>query len=221
MKSRKRTYSLPIFIVSIIIGLAYAYITSKPNNDISTIQQGISHKIIRFHVIANSDSDADQALKLKVKEAVVNYTAELLCNSKSISETEDLLSSHTNDIISIANNVISENDYDYPVTAEITDTYFPTKSYGDISLPAGYYDALRVEIGNAKGKNWWCVMFPSLCFIDISSGIVDSEGKEKLENNLDSESYELISESKTSTEFKLKFKLLEVFSHNGLFTAKN
>lgn len=84
MKSRKRTYSLPIFIVSIIIGLAYAYITSKPNNDISTIQQGISHKIIRFHVIANSDSDADQALKLKVKEAVVNYTAELLCNSKSI-----------------------------------------------------------------------------------------------------------------------------------------
>ena len=75
--------------------------------------------------------------------------------------------------------------------------------------------------GNAKGKNWWCVMFPSLCFIDISSGIVDSEGKEKLENNLDSESYELISESKTSTEFKLKFKLLEVFSHNGLFTAKN
>ena len=91
----------------------------------------------------------------------------------------------------------------------------------EISLPAGYYDALRVEIGNAKGKNWWCVMFPSLCFIDISSGIVDSEGKEKLENNLDSESYELISESKTSTEFKLKFKLLEVFSHNGLFTAKN
>ena len=68
MKSRKRTYSLPIFIVSIIIGLAYAYITSKPNNDISTIQQGISHKIIRFHVIANSDSDADQALKLKVKK---------------------------------------------------------------------------------------------------------------------------------------------------------
>ena len=84
MKSRKRKYSLPIFIISIIIGLAYAYITSKPNNDISTIQQGISHKIIRFHVIANSDSDADQALKLKVKEAVVNYTSELLCNSKSI-----------------------------------------------------------------------------------------------------------------------------------------
>ena len=105
------------FIVSIIIGLVFVYISSKPNNDISTIQQGISHKIIRFHVIANSDSDADQALKLKVKEAVVNYTAELLCNSKSISETEDLLSSHTNDIISIANNVISENDYDYPVTA--------------------------------------------------------------------------------------------------------
>ena len=180
MKSRKRTYSLPIFIVSIIIGLAYAYITSKPNNDISTIQQGISHKIIRFHVIANSDSDADQALKLKVKEAVVNYTAELLCNSKSISETEDLLSSHTNDIISIANNVISENNYDYPVTAEITDTYFPTKSYGSYTFPPGTYRAFQIKIGEAKGKNWWCVLYPPLCFIDISHGTVNPESEELL-----------------------------------------
>ena len=210
MKSRKRTYSLPIFIVSIIIGLAYAYITSKPNNDISTIQQGISHKIIRFHVIANSDSDADQALKLKVKEAVVNYTAELLCNSKSISETEDLLSSHTNDIISIANNVISENDYDYPVTAEITDTYFPTKSYGSYTFPPGTYRAFQIIIGEAKGKNWWCVLYPPLCFIDISHGTVNPESEELLKETLTTDEFQAVSDEYT---VKYRFKYLTFLNY--------
>lgn len=210
MKSRKRTYSLPIFIVSIIIGLAYAYITSKPNNDISTIQQGISHKIIRFHVIANSDSDADQALKLKVKEAVVNYTAELLCNSKSISETEDLLSSHANDIISIANNVISENDYDYPVTAEITDTYFPTKSYGSYTFPPGTYRAFQIKIGEAKGKNWWCVLYPPLCFIDISHGTVNPESEELLKETLTTDEFQAVSDEYT---VKYRFKYLTFLNY--------
>ena len=210
MKSRKRTYSLPIFIVSIVIGLAYAYITSKPNNDISTIQQGISHKIIRFHVIANSDSDADQALKLKVKEAVVNYTAELLCNSKSISETEDLLSSHTNDIIPIANNVISENDYDYPVTAEITDTYFPTKSYGSYTFPPGTYRAFQIKIGEAKGKNWWCVLYPPLCFIDISHGTVNPESEELLKETLTTDEFQAVSDEYT---VKYRFKYLTFLNY--------
>lgn len=210
MKSRKRTYSLPIFIVSIVIGLAYAYITSKPNKDISTIQQGISHKIIRFHVIANSDSDADQALKLKVKEAVVNYTAELLCNSKSISETEDLLSSHTNDIISIANNVISENDYDYPVTAEITDTYFPTKSYGSYTFPPGTYRAFQIKIGEAKGKNWWCVLYPPLCFIDISHGTVNPESEELLKETLTTDEFQAVSDEYT---VKYRFKYLTFLNY--------
>ena len=210
MKSRKRTYSLPIFIVSIIIGLAYAYITSKPNNDISTIQQGISHKIIRFHVIANSDSDADQALKLKVKEAVVNYTAELVCNSKSISETEDLLSSHTNDIISIANNVISENDYDYPVTAEITDTYFPTKSYGSYTFPPGTYRAFQIKIGEAKGKNWWCVLYPPLCFIDISHGTVNPESEELLKETLTTDEFQAVSDEYT---VKYRFKYMTFLNY--------
>ncbi len=210
MKSRKRKYSLPIFIVSIIIGLAYAYITSKPNNDISTIQQGISHKIIRFHVIANSDSDADQALKLKVKEAVVNYTSELLCNSKSINETEDLLSAHTTDIISIANSVITENGYDYPVTAEITDTYFPTKSYGSYTFPPGTYRAFQIKIGEAKGKNWWCVLYPPLCFIDISHGTVNTESEELLKETLTTDEFQAVSGEYT---VKYRFKYLTFLNY--------
>ena len=210
MKSRKRKYSLPIFIISIIIGLAYAYITSKPNNDISTIQQGISHKIIRFHVIANSDSDADQTLKLKVKEAVVNYTSELLCNSKSISETENLLSAHTSDIISIANSVITENGYDYPVTAGITDTYFPTKSYGSYTFPPGTYRAFQIKIGEAKGKNWWCVLYPPLCFIDISHGTVNTESEELLKETLTTDEFQAVSGEYT---VKYRFKYLTFLNY--------
>ena len=208
-------------ICLILIFLLFIYIIFCAQRYSNAVSSELSNSVFRLHVLANSDSEEDQQLKLKVRDALLSYMNTLSSNCNTKEEAIQIATQHQNEFQTIAENVIVENGYNYPVQIKINNFYFPTKSYGDISLPAGYYDALRVEIGNAKGKNWWCVMFPSLCFIDISSGIVDSEGKEKLENNLDSESYELISESKTSTEFKLKFKLLEVFSHNGLFTAKN
>lgn len=88
---------------------------------------------------------------------------------------------------------------------------FPTKVYGDISLPSGMYDALRIEIGEAKGHNWWCVMFPTLCFVDVSSGALDEESKDILESNLETEEFELISEN--NSEFHFKFRLVEFFEN--------
>lgn len=208
-------------ICLILIFLLFIYIIFCAQIYSNAVSSELSNSVFRLHVLANSDSEEDQQLKLKVRDALLSYMNTLSSNCNTKEEAIQIATQHQNEFQTIAENVIVENGYNYPVQIKINNFYFPTKSYGDISLPAGYYDALRVEIGNAKGKNWWCVMFPSLCFIDISSGIVDSEGKEKLENNLDSESYELISENQTSPEFKLKFKLLEVFSHNGLFTAKN
>ena len=96
---------------------------------------------------------------------------------------------------------------------------FPTKNYGDISLPEGYYDALKVKIGKAEGQNWWCVLFPPLCFVDISSGIVTDDSKELLYENMDEESFLLVSENDSSIKFK--FKILEIFSRNRQQTAKN
>ena len=138
------------------------------------------------------------------------------CSTKE--EAISLATIHKDEFQQIAENTIKENGYNYSVKININNFYFPTKNYGDITLPAGFYDALRVEIGDAKGKNWWCVMFPSLCFIDVSSGIVNDEAKENLENNLDEESYNLIS-NKNNSEVEFKFKLVEFFSNNGLFTA--
>ena len=121
----------------------------------------------------------------------------------------------------IALDTIQNEGFSYSVNVSIGNFEFPTKHYGDISLPAGYYDALKVEIGEAKGQNWWCVMFPSLCFIDISSGIVDKSGKENLEENVEDESFKIISQSENNSSIKFKFKIIEFFAQTGLFTAKN
>ena len=97
---------------------------------------------------------------------------------------------------------------------------FPTKTYGDISLPSGYYDALRIKIGNADGKNWWCVMFPPLCFVDVSSGIVPDESKETMKKDLSAEEFSLIS-NEDDSKISFKFKLIELFQHAIITTAKN
>ena len=217
MKKFFRLFKIYLFLIFLL----FIYVIFCAQSYSNAVSSNISTAVFRLHVIANSDSNEDQQLKLKVRDSLLQYMNTLCSNCSTKEEAMLIANNHKNDFQEIAENVIIENNYNYPVKIKINNFYFPTKTYGDISLPAGYYDALRVEIGEAKGKNWWCVMFPSLCFIDISSGVVSSEGKENLEKNLDSESYEIISESKVSPEFKFKFKLLEMFSQNILFTAKN
>ena len=217
MKKFFRLFKIYLFLIFLL----FIYVIFCAQSYSNAVSSNISTAVFRLHVIANSDSDEDQQLKLKVRDSLLQYMNTLCSNCSTKEEAMLIANNHKNDFQEIAENVIIENNYNYPVKIKINNFYFPTKTYGDLSLPAGYYDALRVEIGEAKGKNWWCVMFPSLCFIDISSGVVSSEGKENLEKNLDSESYEIISESKVSPEFKFKFKVLEMFSQNILFTAKN
>lgn len=185
---------------------------------VSAVSTNLSSAVFRLHVLANSDSDEDQSLKIKVRDGLLNYMNGICANCSTKEEAISLATAHKNDFQQIAEKIINDNGYNYSVKININNFYFPTKNYGDISLPAGFYDALRVEIGEAKGRNWWCVMFPSLCFIDVSSGIVDSKAKENLEENLDDESYNLIS-SQDNNEVKFKFKLIEFFAEKGLFTA--
>ena len=118
---------------------------------------------------------------------------------------------HEQDFRDIAIKTIRENGYNYDVKVEIGNCYFPTKYYGDISFPAGYYDALKVEIGESAGQNWWCVMFPPLCFVDMSTGIVPDESKQTIKEQLSEEEYAIINE-KNNTNINFKFKLIELFS---------
>ena len=201
--------------------LLFVYVFLSAQSYATAISNNLSTAVFRLHVLANSNSDEDQNLKLKVRDSLLSYMNGLCSNCSTKQEAISIANEHKDDFQKIAEQTIKENGYDYTAKINIDNFYFPTKNYGDISLPAGYYDALRVEIGEAKGKNWWCVMFPSLCFIDVSSGVVNDNAKENLQDNLQKESYDIISDSK-KPDIKLKFKLIEVFAENNLFTiSKN
>lgn len=196
--------------------LLFLYLFMSMQSYVTAVSTNLSNAVFRLHVIANSDTDEDQALKLKVRDSLLKYMNEICSNCSTKYEAIYLANQHKDEFQKIAEQTITNNGYNYSVKINIDNFYFPTKNYGDISLPAGMYDALRVEIGEAKGQNWWCVMFPSLCFVDISSGVVDDEAKENLEQNLEEESYSVISNTKKS-DVKFKFKLIEFFAENDLF----
>lgn len=147
------------------------------------------YNIMRFHVRANSDSDEDQELKLAVKEDVVTFLKPLLKECTSVAQSKQVLVSNMQNIYMVAMNTIVEQGYDYSVEVYITEETFPEKEYGDMIFPAGDYQALRVDIGEAKGQNWWGIMYPPLCFIDDTTSVVSEEGKEILEDNLTPQEY--------------------------------
>ena len=179
---------------------------------VRAVSQDIADSVFRLHVIANSDSKQDQDLKLKVRDELLKYMNNLAENCSSKEEVIQLAKENQDKFKQLAEQTITENGFSYSVSVEIGDSDFPTKTYGDISLPAGTYDALKVKIGEAKGQNWWCVMFPPLCFVDVSSGIVPDESKEELKENLNDEEYAVISET-DDNKINFKFKLIEFFQN--------
>ena len=126
-------------------------------------QSQLAEKVVRLHVLANSDSDEDQALKLKVRDAVLEQATETLRGADSQAEASRRLTDILPELEETARAVITANGYDYGVRAELAETSFPTKEYDGFALPAGEYLALRVLIGEAAGQNWWCVLYPGLC----------------------------------------------------------
>ncbi len=126
-------------------------------------EQELSDKVVRLHVLANSDSEEDQALKLKVRDRLLAYVEPILRDAEDRAEAEALLRGQLLELGRIAGDEIRENGYDYPASVELEDTMFPTRAYEGFTLPAGEYLALRVLIGKAEGQNWWCVVFPPLC----------------------------------------------------------
>ncbi|MDE6210234.1 MAG: stage II sporulation protein R [Lachnospiraceae bacterium] len=206
LKSKLRIRRITL-LMALLLGVILTYCTSDENKDISELQKDIAGKIIRFHVLANSDSDEDQALKLKVKENVVRYITPLLENSEDINETREILSKIRQEIINIAEETIKNEGYEYDVTAKITYCYFPTKAYGDIVLPPGEYEAFEIEIGEARGKNWWCILYPPLCFVDVTHGVVPDSSKQMLKNILDEDEYEAVTNVEDNVGYR--FKVLE------------
>ena len=203
---------------TILIILLFIYVLISALSYTNAVCADISDSVFRLHVIANSDSVEDQNLKYLVRDNILEYMNSLSNATYSKEEIIKIISNHLEDFKQIAQDTVYKNGFDYEVNVEIGNFEFPTKTYGDVSFPSGFYDALRIKIGNADGQNWWCVMFPPLCFIDVSSSIVPDDSKEILESELSEEEYNLV--TGTKAENKIKFKIVEVlqnFKISGIF----
>jgi len=214
---------LKLFLILFILFALYIFISATSYAD--TVSNNISNSVFRLHVLANSDSKEDQELKYLVRDKLLEYMNSLSINMSSKEEIIQIVNDHQEDFKKISLETIKENGFDYNVNISIDSSYFPTKTYGDISLPAGVYDALKVEIGNSEGKNWWCVMFPPLCFVDISTGIVPDDSKEIIKNSLTDEEFSLVnsglSDSSYEDTISFKFKLIELLNSSKQLSAKN
>lgn len=165
-------------------------------------QEGLAEEVFRFHVLANSDSDADQELKLVVRDGVISYMKANLPEDADKNETVAWVTSHTKELERAAEQIVQNEGFAYSVKASVEKVAFPEKHYGDITFPAGEYEALRILIGEAKGHNWWCVLYPNLCFVDSIHAIVPEEEKEELEEVLTEDEYEMVT---MGTKFKIKW----------------
>ncbi|MBR0277558.1 MAG: stage II sporulation protein R [Clostridia bacterium] len=186
-------------ILSVITGIC---IFSPLYEYSNRVMADITNSVVRLHIIANSDSKEDQLLKIKVRNDIIDYLSPMLDDAKSTDETKNIIKEHLDDITIAANKSIKKHGYTYSATAVFGNYKFPEKEYENIVFPSGNYDALRIVIGNGSGKNWWCVLYPQLCFSQSPDGLMSDENQKKLKNVLTEDEYELVSSGKVN--FKLK-----------------
>ena len=170
-------------------------------------ERSIYDTVVRLHVLANSDSEADQALKLKVRDAVLEVSASMVEDCATQAEAVEALTAHLTDLEAAASAVIAAEGYDYPVTVLLGEEDYPTRTYESCAFPAGTYVSLRVLIGEAEGQNWWCCLFPPLC---LSAATAKQDNEDAfIQVGLTKDQYGIITET-GKTKYKVRFKLLEV-----------
>lgn len=201
---KKRMFVLVLLLILVYIG-------SKSEKELVTSDE-LKGKLLRYHVVANSDGEVDQQVKLKVKEAVLAKLEEPLKEAESSDGAQEIIEQNIPVITDVANKVLEEENTGYEAKVRIGEQYFPTKIYGDLTLPPGDYEALIIELGKAQGKNWWCVLFPTLCFVEPDYGVLPTESKEKLAKVLTTEEYYAVMADE-NTEIKVESKIVNWVKH--------
>ncbi len=168
-------------------------------------QNTLADKVIRLHVIANSDAPADQALKLQVRDRVLEEAELLISTDGGLDTARASVEEHMDELSAAAAEAVRAAGYDYPVAVSLDDTWFPTKQYDGFAFPAGRYTALRIVIGEGQGQNWWCVLFPPLCLNTVTETVAEAAS----EGGLSEEDISLITGS--SEGYIIKFKAIELW----------
>lgn len=184
--------------LSLIFGIICAMLLSMTK--FSVLCDDLRENILRLHIIANSDSAEDQTLKLKIRDAILDETGDLFLGVSDLEKAEKQASEHIEDFTRIANRVIKEKGFDYSARVTIGDCFFETREYETFTLPAGNYRSLIIELGKAEGKNWWCVIFPSVCIPAATSG--------ELRDSTDPKSADV---AENSEQYIVKFKAVEIY----------
>ena len=197
------------FLAFFMIGVCYFW-TAVLGND--PLQPSIASKILRFHVLANSDAVCDQEVKLEVRDAVGTYLQPLLENAKTLEETKRIVEKNLDTIIDVSKETLEEHGYMYDVSARIANVDFPEKTYGSYTFPKGKYEALQIVIGEGKGQNWWCVLYPNMCFQGTVFEVIEEDAKEALQEVLNPWEYADVFES---GKVEFHFKFLEYFRERG------
>jgi len=192
MKYKRLILLLSLFILTFIY-IIYPYVEEKTK---------ISFKdhIIRFHIRANSDKEEDQDLKLKVRDEILKEMKEKFQGIKDIAESRRIIKDNMEEMKKITERIVAREGKDYEVNITLGEDNFPTRKYGNLVLPAGAYETLLITLGEGRGKNWWCVMFPPLCFVDITHSVAHN-----LEEELDIELNE-----DEEPPLKLKWKIVDL-----------
>ena len=196
------------FILNIFVSCSNMEYEDKNIGLVTLSYDEIKDKLIRFHVIANSDSVEDQNVKLLVRDSIIDYLNNELSNANNIDEAREILKSNIESVDRVAQEVLNENGFNYGVKTSLSNENFPDKVYGDCIFPQGNYEAYRIVLGNGEGHNWWCVMFPSLCFVDETKNNIDSS---TIEEKLKDSNKEMEEEKNSkSNKVKFKFKIIEL-----------
>ncbi|MCD8158770.1 MAG: stage II sporulation protein R [Clostridiales bacterium] len=207
------TREYKFIIVSVLAGFVCSFIFCISARAYShSVMNKITSEVFRFHILANSDSEEDQALKLALRDKILENYRDFLTSSPSKAETEDFFKSRLPEIENISEEFLKNEGCDYEVKAEVTKSMFPLRKYADVTLPGGNYDCLKISIGDAAGHNWWCVMFPPLCYVE---GTYSEAEQGTYKNDLSEDVYSIIlgdSES-ASPKVRLKLKITELWQN--------
>lgn len=186
---------------SLSILLVFLFVTIFSFTSFANECDEIRQSVLRLHILANSDSKEDQALKLKVRDAVLKEGSDIFNNASDRETAHQRIEKNSDRLVAIAKRVIKENGYDYDVQIKFSNEFFNTRTYDDVTLPAGMYDAVRILIGSGEGKNWWCVMFPPMC-------LPAAESSAQIDDVLTKNEVKIV---KSNPEYEVRFKIVEVF----------
>jgi len=201
MRERKsNSVKLKCVLRAVFCGFIICFVTSMTNFDAQSKE--IANEVFRLHILANSDSNEDQALKLAVRDEIQKFCENIDKTAKTKEEAEKIIKQRLPEIIEIASREVHKRGFSYPVKGEIVNMYFTNRVYDSITLPAGNYDAVRITIGNGKGHNWWCVMFPPIC-------ISAAENSAQISDVLNCEQTKLVTDQK----YEYKFKIYELYQN--------